>query len=386
MKNHTKTTIDRLRNFLRLAMAIRKPVHILSNPGLGKTQEVTAFAAEAKADLFVLVASLLDRLDLAGLPRYSKLKFGDKEVEATTFAPMETIVRLSNEYNPTGGPAVLYFNEFNAAPESVMPVLYRLVCERRINDLSLRDNVMIVADGNPSSAMSAGRDLQMAMRRRFMWVTLDVAVEPWNTWAYGHGIDGRVIAFFKVPAFLKHFCDFDPAKAREVVTYSCPASWENLSTALQGLDDLSAGGTVLSEEDRLVLYTGLVGQSAGTAFHGFLKFQDKIPNVHKALENPDAFKLPEGVEMRALLVGSILNLVRKNLALVPAAATIAHRMFKAGQGHTEYGVFLLRSMASIPLVSAKVTGTPAFKAMAVALTKESELLGALLAAPAKPTP
>jgi hypothetical protein len=383
MMTHTTTTIEHIRKHLAVARRAKRSIFFLSSPGLGKTSEIGAFAVSIKADLHVMVASLLDRIDLSGIPHVTNVKFGEQtEMRVTKFAPMELMANLSNEANPNGKPAVLYFNEVNSAPETVQATLLRIFNERAIGDLTLRDNVMLVADGNPASSMSIGRDLPMAMRRRFSWVCIAAALAPWKKWGLENNVDGRVLSFFEVQAFAGHFSNFDPKK-RENLTYACPASWTQLSSALQAMEAVEREeGLRFSDEDRLVNFTGEVGMEAGAAFAGYLKFAAKIPNAKEVLDNPEGAKLPDDTQMRALLVGSVVNLVREKSDYVNPAMVLAQRMFDRKTSDTpEYGVFLARALATIPSLSAKVQRSPGFKAMAEILLKEKELLVALSSKP-----
>lgn len=381
--NHVKTTIGNLRKFLTVALHSKRSVFLLSTPGLGKTTEITAFSHSIGAELHVFVASLLDRIDLAGIPHVASVGIGDqKDCRVTKFAPMQAMAMLSKEMNPHGGPAVLYFNEVNSAPESVLATLLRLFNERAIGELTLRDNVMLIADGNPASSQSIGRDLPMALRRRFMWLALDASLGEWKQWGLLNGVDGRILSFFEVPAFHPLFNNFDPKK-RDALTYACPASWSHLSNTLRALTEAEAGGTRLTEYDNLVLFSGEVGQEAGAAFAGFLKLAAQIPDAAQVLNNAKRAELPKDVQMRALLAGSIINLVRDEPKLVEPAMLVAHRFFTPGPDSSpEYGLFLARSISSIPDLKYLAQKTAAFGAMAKFLTTEPEMFDALRAKPA----
>jgi hypothetical protein len=125
-----------------------------------------------------------------------------------------------------------------------------------------------------------------------------------------------------------------------------------------------------------------VGQEAGSAFAGFLKLAAEVPDARKVLENPKRAELPTDAQMRALLAGSIINLVRKDAALIEAAMAVAHRFFSPGPDcSAEYGLFLARSIAAIPELVFQAQKTPAFRDMAELLTKETEMLEALRVKP-----
>lgn len=335
-------TLRELPPVLRLAAAKRRSVFLLSTPGVGKTEVITTLAREAGADLLVLVASLLDRLDLAGLPH----TYADPSGRTVTgFAPMAQMAALSNEHAPDGGPVWLYLNELNAAADlSVMPTLYRLMAERAVGQLTLRDNVFIIADGNPGSALSAGRDMHLAMRRRFQWINIRADLAVWNAWALTHGCDARVAAFFGVPAFAPHFNNFDPSD-RAALTFGCPATWARVGADLREIAELSADDPGL----RLALICGHVGEKAGTDFVGFLSHADKIPDAANVLARPKDAEIPKEIDRLSLLCGSVVNLCIEKPVLTHSALSYALRLHAVAgiAGHAEFAIFLARSLALV---------------------------------------
>ena len=347
--SHLTISIDRLPSYLKVfnddtgegdISERRLSCFILSPPGFGKTAQVSTYAKSIDAQLVTQVASTLDRLDVAGLPATVK----DEVLGTITeFAPMRLMASLSKERNPNGGKAVLYFNELNAAPESVYPVLYRLFNERAICGLNLRDNVILVADGNPSSSASAGRDMQMALRRRFAWIVIEQNIPVWQKWALANGVDARVVTFFsdKLP-FSQHFCDFNPKK-RENLTFSCPASWTKLARKLD---------VILKEFidpiERLTAFAGLVGMESATAFTAYIKHIDTLPDVEKILADPENIALPKKADELGLMVGALVNYVVKNPAKIDPALVLCARMASMDKGenaYPEFGVYLFRTLA-----------------------------------------
>jgi hypothetical protein len=340
-------TLRDLPAVFRIAAAKRRSVFLLSTPGVGKTEVITGLAREANAHLLVLVASLLDRLDLAGLP-YTCQNPDGKSV--TEFAPMALMASLSKEHNPEGGPVWLYLNELNAAADlSVTPTLYRLIAERAVGNLTLRDNVFIVADGNPASSLSAGRDMHMAMRRRFQWFTVRADLAGWRDWALNHGVDARVPAFLGVAAYAPHFSNFDPAN-RTALTFGCPATWARLGADLSDIEREAGGDMGL----KLAMICGQVGEKAGTDFTGFLAHADKIPDADAVLSDPRKAAIPKEIDQLSLLCGGIVNLCVGAAHRTEQALRYALRLHEVEGigGHAEFALFLARSLAAVPKTKA----------------------------------
>jgi hypothetical protein len=368
ISTHPTITVNQIQEVLTIFKG-QHNVFFLSQPGIGKTMAVSAWAKSMNAELIVEVASLLDRLDLAGLPHLEQYNELANIERVTVFAPNSKIAKLSKEHNPNGGEVVVYFNEFNAAPESVYPVLYRLLNERAIGNLTIRDNVHFVADGNPAQSQSAGRNLQEALKRRFAVFSVETNFRAWAAWANENGIDGRVVSFLNYNQ--NHLNDFDPCK-RHRLTYACPASWEKLSNVLNNI--LS----VQSEGLQRASYAAVVGSEAGAQFSGYIANISKLPDLEKMLAEPDKCKLPEEADVLSLVIGCIYNLAVKEEKNVIPALTIGLRLIDT---HTEWGAFLFRSFAQNTALWRGVTKSKFFleKAMPTLAAKKS-LMDAIFAA------
>jgi hypothetical protein len=268
------------------------------------------------------------------------------------------ICDISIETNPHGPPTIVYWNELNAAHDSVLPALYRLFDQRAVSGFHLRPNVMMIADGNPASTMSSGRDMPMALRRRFCWLEVTSDLPTWERWAINGGIDLRIPAFFNTGDFNKYLNDFDPAK-RDRLTYACQASWAKVSKLLSSIDRFER------LDDRTLAIAGVVGTEAAAAFSTFLAFQDKLPDVGSILAHPDSASLPERAEMLSLMVAGVAQRVTdKPEKYLGAALTLGQRMVSPGATQVphcaEYGVFLFRLLLRSRATAAKVKAHPVY--------------------------
>lgn len=364
----------------------RSSVMLLSEPGIGKTQSVHAAAKICGAQVVTLVASLLDRLDLAGIPYVEQVdalpgsvEVADstgkvKRITLTKWAGNELVSSLSKEHNPNGQPVFLYLNEVNAAPESVMSVLYRIVNsgERRIGEFTLRDNVMAIGDGNPESCHSAGRDMHEAFKRRFAIFRVGFNLQEWIGWAQAGGsdmeeipcripdkvgasavgIDGRILAFFGLTQNARHCSDFDPAK-RERWQFANPAGWEKLSHHLPALE-------YLGQDFTLAFVSAFIGVEAGCDFTAFLRNADKIEGIERVLKNPKTAQLPKHAETIMLLGGIAVNRAVANPDENLVATTdLAFRMIEGANVEVsceDFGAMMLISMFRHPVLSKRITG------------------------------
>ena len=359
-----------------LALFCNAEMHpfLLSLPGIGKTTQVRSFADQLKAKLFVESAALLDRLDLAGLP-YTEVNAGHR---VTRFAPCDLIREVCIETNPDGPKSVIYFNEINAADESVLPSLYRLFDERAVGGLHLRPNVFMIADGNPASSMSSGRDLPMALRRRFCWLSVTNDLKSFERWASNADIDLRILAFLNCADFGRFLNDFDPTK-RDRLTYACPASWAKLSKILPE-------AMKLKEDARNVAFAALIGMEAAASLCAFLKHQEKLPRISAILADPERAALPGKTELLSLVVAGVVSACVQEVgrALSPAlqlGVRMINALPTAGSDEAqlpEYGVFLLRLLMRNDRLRQHVQKNPNYPRMLAALESRPELMEAIV--------
>jgi hypothetical protein len=360
-------TIDKVPDVLAVISRHGQTAFLIGQPGIGKTQVAAQFAKRIKADFYVIIAALRDRLDVIGIPYGAD----DQSLgRVTRYAPDEFFALLSRERNPQGPLTVVLFDELNAAPETVMPVFYRLFQERCAGDLTLRDNVHMIAAGNPASALSAGRDVQPVLRRRFVWLNVDTNVDVWTKWAAENGVEGRVIAFVNNPSFRRFFNTFRP-RERDKLTYATPDSWTKLGAALPDI-------LTLDEESAQATITGYVGQEEGTAFKGFLDLKDECVDPRTVIADPEHAELPTKQDALWLLLGGIINLASENpTANARPAARVCQRLLE-GKTFADFGAFLCRTIAARPACHAVLKKSPELDKLAGMLSrKHPELLKAL---------
>lgn len=362
--DHPSITIDELEPHLDLAWKCGRSLFVIGDFGVGKTTTVSNFAHKKSAEFVTMVASMMDRLDLAGLP------YGDKKSETTKFHPSSVIASLSKERNGSGPPAVLYLNEFNASPDSVQPAFLRLIGERRVGDLNIRDNVLIVADGNPSTASRLSRDLPEPTRRRFNWIVVRSSASVWCDYAARLGKNPIVPAFIAQQS--KFFYTFDPAKKHHLC-YACGASWDRLAS---DLDEAIAIFGVESEGFRKWV-CGVVGVEAGCQFSTFLKNRDSVPNVFDFLKKPHSQKLPTSPEVLWIFLASVAQVALDNPEkYLDSAVALAARLF--GDGMVESGAYLVRYLGKNATIGNSIWETASSPSLMDAVMKHPELVQALM--------
>jgi DNA invertase Pin-like site-specific DNA recombinase len=131
---------------LGVAVAARVPVLLWGAPGTGKTSAIRAMAQTMGLPCETVIASIREPSDFAGLP----IVVGDE----VRFAPPAWARRLAD-----AGHGLLFLDELSTAPPAVQAALLRVVLERVVGDLTLPDEVAVVAAANPPEQAADGWDL-----------------------------------------------------------------------------------------------------------------------------------------------------------------------------------------------------------------------------------
>jgi len=101
-----------------------------------------------------VIASIREPSDFAGLP----VVVG----EGVRFAPPTWARRLAQQ-----GRGLLFLDEISTAPPAVQAALLRVVLERVVGDLTLPEEVVVVAAANPPELAADGWDLSAPLANRF---------------------------------------------------------------------------------------------------------------------------------------------------------------------------------------------------------------------------
>ena len=138
---------------LGVAVAAGVPVLLWGAPGTGKTSAIRAMAGAMGLPCETVIASIREPSDFAGLP----IVVGGE----VRFAPPAWARRLAD-----AGRGLLFLDELSTAPPAVQAALLRVVLERAVGDLTLPDEVAVVAAANPPEQAADGWDLSAPLANR----------------------------------------------------------------------------------------------------------------------------------------------------------------------------------------------------------------------------
>lgn len=294
---------------LAVAAAARIPVLLWGGPGTGKSSMVKALADDQGWPCEVVIASIREPSDFAGLP----VVVGD----GVKFAPPSWATNLVSF-----GHGVLFLDEISTAPPAVQAALLRVVLERTVGDLQLPDDVVVIAAANPPDQAADGWDLSAPLANRFChldWSVDAAAIAEGFTAGFptpsaptlpADWAKARVRARADVATFLLLRPGLASAPPTERAAagraWPSPRSWEMAADLLAAC---RAGG--LRSEVTSALITGCVGGGAGIEFLTWLSALD-LPDPEQVLASADSFELPERGDRAYAVLTSVAAAIAAN--------------------------------------------------------------------------
>ncbi|MFL2985830.1 MAG: AAA family ATPase [Candidatus Poriferisodalaceae bacterium] len=297
---------DAVLEALSLAVAARIPVLLWGPPGAGKSSAVESMCQSIDATYEVVIASIREPSDFSGLPVVTE--------NGVEFAPPRWAKRLSD-----AGTGVLFLDEISTAPPAVQAALLRVVLERVVGDLTLPDDLAIIAAANPPDQAADGWDLSAPLANRFCH--LDWRVDP-TTVATGlvagfptpyipllpSDWQNQIpIAAGQVGGFLsvRRSLVIQPPAERALAgrAWPSPRTWEMLSRLLAAAAAVNA-----SSETRRNLVIGCVGDGVGLEFLTWLQELD-LPDPEAALMDPENVVFPDRGDRLYAAVSAVASAV-----------------------------------------------------------------------------
>ena len=289
-----------------LAVALRAnvPVLLWGPPGTGKSATVAALGQQLGWPTEVVIASLREPSDFAGLPVVERGQ--------VRLAPPAWARRLAEAQ--TG---LLFLDEISTAPPAVQAALLRVVLDRVVGDLALPPTVRIVAAANPPEQAAGGWDLAPPLANRFLHLHWPLDTQRWcagmlSGFALGAlptvpdlppdpQARALVAGFVAARPHLLLAVPDDPVKASGA--WPSPRSWD-LAARLLGLA-LRAGA---GREVELTLVAGAVGEGAAGEFFTWRQTLD-LPDPESLLAEPEKFRLPERSDQQYAVLAAVVSAV-----------------------------------------------------------------------------
>jgi hypothetical protein len=297
-----------------LAVAIQAgvPVHVIGEPGTGKTSVIErALAPALGVPCETLIASIRDTTDFGGLPYMT-------DTHGVKLAPPEWAQRLVKM-----GKGIAFFDEITTAPPAVQAALLRVILDRWVGDVKLPDSISMVAASNPIESAAGGNELAAPLANRFCHIRWSVDVKGWiegmlngfaaprfpmvpDDWRDGIIHTRPIVAGFiqsKAQALLVlPKTESDMGKA-----WPSPRTWDMVSK-LMAANNAAGAGT----DTEIALVSGCVGEGMGLEFLHWRNALD-LPNPEDLIAQPSKFVVPERGDQTFTILASVASCVVANM-------------------------------------------------------------------------
>ena len=226
----------------------RYPILTRGRHGIGKSTVVYQLAQQLDMPVVERRASQMTEGDLLGLPKVKG--------KVTQWLAPEWLHKACNEA------VILFLDEVDRATMEVRQGIFELCDSRKIAGYTLHPDTLIFAavNGGEHGAQYQVGEMDPAELDRYTVFDLEPSVEDWLTWAKTEVLPEIWDFINQNHQHLEHKEDYEPNKV-----YPSRRSWERLSNALSGLDEIKHSPTLYH------LSTAFVGFETAVAFNDFIK-------------------------------------------------------------------------------------------------------------------
>jgi len=284
MSDHRQLTAKEVRSAIMRCFAVKRPAFIWGPPGIGKSELVEGITKDLGGAMYDLRLGQMEPTDIRGIPYYNKddqvmdwaqpvdlpqgeqlvidaIENGQFEIEAETGTKIKDLPVV-----------VLFLDEMNSAPPSVLAAAYQLILNRRIGKYKLPDNVVMLAAGNRESDKGVTFRMPTPLANRFVHFEMKVSFDDWFDWAVANNVHQDVVGYL---SFAKQdLYDFNAKSSSRA--FATPRSWVFVSDLID--DDMLDNKTVTD------LVAGTVGEGLALKFVAHRKVASKMPNPSDILE------------------------------------------------------------------------------------------------------
>ena len=266
------------------------PFHLWGSPGLGKSTLVYELKDYIEKTYHKHVHLLDLRLYLYSPIDFKGIPYANKEHTQTIWLKPE-MFHLDASIETIN---IIFLDELLLAKESVLSPALQLVLERRIDQVQLPSNTIIIAASNRLKDKSYTSQMSMALANRFIHIELYSDDLSWRNYAYKHCIDYRIIAFIQYrPSLLN-----EEIKDKQYV-YATPRIWERVSYILSLYDDV---------EEAYDLISSILKESIALELINYIKHADELPKIEDVLNKRG--KIVKKHDLIYLMISELVYLLR----------------------------------------------------------------------------
>jgi len=273
------------------------------------------FKAPEKYFVYVDVRlSQNDNTDLKGLPKF------DGDDEAVIWKIPKWILYFANQVSD----GLIFFDEINLAPPSILASAYQILHDRCMSETSLTTNLGIVCAGNRMQDRAHTFDMPEPLRDRLGEIELEFNTDAWFKWAHQKGLNSSLMAFLKFRPTYVYKVDFDGAS-------------KNITPrGIEITSDLLAN----TKTDILFdVVASRLGDAFAIEFEAFTKLTEKV-DLNVILDKPETIENYQESDLRYSIMAGLSEIYKNNKSKFEGCIKVCEKV------EPEYCILLMQLMKS----------------------------------------
>lgn len=290
---------------------LERPPFLVGRYGIGKSRIVRHYAekvAQQKGKKFVLYHKICSYKDIPGDSCLDKIShilnhpedyyvFVDIKLQQYSPEEVKGVMILDKNNNVRIKPplwaqilskadGLLFLDEITTADPSLAATAFELVLDKKLGEISLRDDVEIVLAGNRMSESAAAEEVPEPLINRSVVIDANKILDykSWREWAEANRVHPFIQVFVATNPELYFW---QPAGSADVVPGTSPRSWEAVDRLLK-LNEAIHGVVQLTEEDKRII-RGLLSPEVAETFLSSIESAMKYYTDLETYLDPEKF-------------------------------------------------------------------------------------------------
>lgn len=268
-------------------------VHMVSEPGIGKSSQLPTIARKAGIDQYLYIDA-------------SQYSTGDGAMPAVNHDTRTSSFYINERFGfHTGKPVVIMVDELSKAMPSVQNELHTLFEEKpRFYGVDLPEGSIVCSSGNRAGENVGDKTKDHTINRQTIVPVRKPTAEEWtHNFAVNAGVEGSLIAWVdKVPETFASYLDegqednlyiFNPRRAGR--SFFSPRSAYKASHIIKQRREIGANAMTCA-------LIGTIGEKAAMDLNAYIEFQNELPSWRDIIDNPRSTYVPSSAGAASVLV------------------------------------------------------------------------------------
>ena len=189
-----------------------------------------------------------------------------------------------------GKGGILCFDDRNQAGSDLQKVLRNIQQAKNLHGVPMADGWKVVSTGNRQEDRAGSNRVLSHLRDTETVLTLEAHLDDWCKFAVENGVNPIVTTYLR----------WKPGNLHNMEAHldigASPRSWT---------EGVSPNIGLVPAEAEMEVFAGDVGEGIAAELVGFMRIYRNLPNIDNVLLNPDTATVPEDVQTKYALAGSI---------------------------------------------------------------------------------